>query len=63
LKITEAAHILGYLFPQLRLRTDFDKKTGWATFWAILLKTHLVTLQKQASRQRGEKDGEIDPAQ
>jgi hypothetical protein len=23
----------------------FDKKMGWAAFWAIFLQTHLVTLQ------------------
>jgi hypothetical protein len=31
LKIPEAAHILGYLFPWLRLKINFDKKTFWAT--------------------------------
>jgi hypothetical protein len=23
---------------------NFDQKIGWATFWATLLQTHLVTL-------------------
>jgi hypothetical protein len=28
----------------LKLCIKFDKKMGWATFWAIFSKTHLVTL-------------------
>jgi hypothetical protein len=38
-----SAH-LGFLFPRLKLCNDFDKKKHWATFWAILSQTHLVTL-------------------
>jgi hypothetical protein len=36
---------LGLLFSwDKQLSVNFDKKMGWATFWAILSQTHLVTL-------------------
>jgi hypothetical protein len=47
LKITKVFGIFGRLFPQLSLRNNFDKKTGWATFWATLSQTHLVTLPRE----------------
>jgi hypothetical protein len=34
----------GYIFPRNELCINFDKNMGWATFWANLSKTHLVTL-------------------
>jgi hypothetical protein len=40
LKITEVAHIFMSLFDDVIMLT----KIGWATFWAILSKTHLATL-------------------
>jgi hypothetical protein len=44
LKITEII-FLGYLlFPRLGLGNIFDKKMGWAIFWATFSETHPVTL-------------------
>jgi hypothetical protein len=37
-------HVSGYFIPWISLGIHFDKKTGWATFWAIFSQTHLVTL-------------------
>jgi hypothetical protein len=34
-KITEVAHFFATFFPRKKFRIDFDKKTGWATHWAI----------------------------
>jgi hypothetical protein len=43
-KITSLAHIFGLLFtPSEGLALFFDKMY-WATFWAILSQTHLITL-------------------
>jgi hypothetical protein len=45
MKITEAAHIFCSSFPSLKLcRYKFGQGLGWATIWAILSQTHLVTL-------------------
>jgi hypothetical protein len=46
LKITKVVHILGILFPQLRLCINFDEKgaAGLPTFCAIVEQVHLVTL-------------------
>jgi hypothetical protein len=44
LKITKAAQIFGLLFSSGPVMYYFDKKMGWATFWATFSKTHLVTL-------------------
>jgi hypothetical protein len=35
---------LGSSFAGVKLSINFDKKTGWATFWAMFANTHLVTL-------------------
>jgi hypothetical protein len=44
---------VGVFFPQKMSRINFDKKMVWATFWAIISQSHLVTL---AGRQ-GERTG------
>jgi hypothetical protein len=44
LKITEVARILEYFFQRPNLGITFDKKMGWATFWATFSPSLLVTL-------------------
>jgi hypothetical protein len=44
MNISKVDHILAYIVPFLRLCINFGKKMGWAAFWAIFFKTHLVTL-------------------
>jgi hypothetical protein len=35
---------LGCFVSEYRLCLSFEKKLGWATFWAIFSQTHLITL-------------------
>jgi hypothetical protein len=46
LQITEIAQIIGLLISAVYGLFSFWTKTAWATFWAILSKTHLVTLDR-----------------
>jgi hypothetical protein len=43
-KITEVAQIIGLRFWRQQTCRIFWQKMDWATFWATLSKTHLVTL-------------------
>jgi hypothetical protein len=42
--MTKVAHFVGLIFPRGRICIEFDKKTGWATCWALFSQTHLVAL-------------------
>jgi hypothetical protein len=46
---TELSFILGNFFSRRKLRTNFDKKTGWAPFWSNFSQTHPVTLLPMAA--------------
>jgi hypothetical protein len=43
-KIAEVAPMFWLLFSALKITHVFLAKMGWATVWAILSQTHLVTL-------------------
>jgi hypothetical protein len=47
-KLRKYPTYLGYLFSWISLSINFDKKMGWATFWAIFSHTRLV-LKKSSS--------------
>jgi hypothetical protein len=43
--MTEVAQTFGpTFFLRYKICINFDESKGWATFWAIFLQTHLVTL-------------------
>jgi hypothetical protein len=42
--IIEVARLLGYYFSTAQVVYWFSQMLGWATFWAILSQTHLVTV-------------------
>jgi hypothetical protein len=44
LKITTVAQFIGLLFFTVQVKYKFRHKLVLATYWAILLQTHLVTL-------------------
>jgi hypothetical protein len=49
-KFTEVAENLSAIFFHgKKLRIYFGNKPGWATFWAIFLQAHLVTLSTSHS--------------
>jgi hypothetical protein len=54
MKITEVAYIFGLPFPTIITHWKWQK-VGWATFWAVLSRSHLVTLvcaKRRSGRHR-----------